>query len=266
MLKKVLFSVGVLFMLSGCGTKDEVIEEEYVPQVGFRREKGDRLEDETVDGEDWKIKRLITQYETIDRPIIVNSLKEIEVFMASKDGYRDRVYLDSNMPDDVLIENKQKALTQLGYELVGNVDYVKFITYPYPLPDTKYYSYYSNLIGLLNKSIEDLKNSYNLVYNIYQNPNEISIENRGVGVLEQSIKKADSRTESMVLYLKDIDKNINEMREELGMDTVEYTYNFLDEDQLLSHEPVGNFVRTKEKKLEVKELEDIDMENEAETL
>lgn len=217
-MKKVILLIVSVMALVGCGKEDVIVEEtEYIDRIEYR-EKGDRLVDDFSGEEHEKEKRLLKQYDTIDRPIIVNSLREIEMFAKDKEGYMDDVYIGVGLDSDYEEELIGEGLKKLGNTLEGNVDALGDLEQPYPYLDNKLINYEGLVVKQIKKYVKDIKEEYDAIISLYINRPKTQkvIDKRNLKGLEEELNKKDTIISSSIIYIQEMDKEANLIREQIG--------------------------------------------------
>ena len=218
-------------VLMACGTEEVELEpipipeeEEEIDMEQFRV-SGDRVASEPVLSTEERKKRFIEQYETIDRPIIMNTLRIIRDYDLNHEGAFKGVRFISDRGNEEL---KEKKIGEYKEHLGGMIDpesvKVYDITDVYPYTEEDYSSYYETVIKIVQRAVMERTQTYSVV--------EGHIENRRFNVLRDSgavrgfrnaIDIDGSIVEQVRPYIREMDNLIVGIRESLGMERPKYT-------------------------------------------
>lgn len=273
--------------LIACSNEEDVeleegVTEEFVEEEGIEEEDkeddfeeyridGDRLRERPVLDDVEREKRAIKQYELVDRPVIMNTIKYIHEFDGKyEDAFQGIRNITSNLKEEARKNKAAEYREHLKGGLPEEVSQIYDIRVEFPYADEEFNSYYREVVSGLEEEVFRRTKVYSEI--------EKSLDKEEVGYLGRArlpqmlVKIAENKESTAERYrpfIVEMDKLVKEKKEELGMEEVEYSK--VDEEV----EDVANYIvpervtlyEIKEQEIEdnfYKEMEkELDEENES---
>lgn len=248
--KKASFLLLTSVVLGACG-EGEVQEiqpmndpepQEEVDMEQFRID-GDRVESEPVIDSQEREKRLVEQYETIDRPIIMNTFRHILSFDEKHEGAFDGVRMITEKSIDELKEEKLVEYKEhLGEPIHKEAVKIQDVAKVYPYVEDDFNSYYDTAVGILIQEVSVRVGLYDSIQGSLKNREFDKLRTSGViSEFQKSISLDGGLVEQVRPYIQEMDNLISRKRRNLGMEVIEYSDIEDEEDK------VANYVTPKEK-------------------
>ena len=219
-------------LLMACGKEEqrEVIpipEEESQEEIDMEqfRVEGDRVKAEPVLQSEERQERLITQYETIDRPILMNTLRYITEFDKKHENSFDGVRLITGRSIDKIKDEKIKEYTEhLGEPINADTTKIYDISKVYPYSGDDYKSYYDTVVGILKEEVTTRTQTYEGIKKGIEARDFDMLKKSGdIPKLQDIIDNDGGLVEQVRPYIEEMDKLVAELRSELGMEQPKYT-------------------------------------------
>lgn len=210
---------------------EEPMEEEEIDMEQFRV-AGDRLKDEPVLSTEERQLRFIEQYEKIDRPIIMNTLRYIRVFDERHEESFKGVRLITNssiieIQDEMLETYKQ----HLGEPIDTNTTQVFDIKEVYPYTEEDFKSYYGTVVKILQEEVMVRTKIYGLIDNYIRERDFDGLRKSGSVIkLQDMIDMEGGLIEQVRPYIQAMDELVVNLRLENGMEMPKYTKIDVDEE------------------------------------
>lgn len=246
--RKVLLSIftGLSLVLVGC-EEDEVVEDgSYIGGLEWEDEEdyeeyrveGDRLRERPVLNEAERELRAIKQYELVDRPIIMNTIRYIYEFDENNEGAFEGVrFITNKATDKRKVRKKEEYLTQMNGNLPEGVANIYDISKEYPYAGEDFKSYYKEVVGGLELEVLYRTKVYDRLDRAISEDDFDLIKSAN---LPNTLRKLTKNKETVVAryrpFIIEMDKLVMDKRKELGLEEVEYTR--VDE----SIEDVSNYI------------------------
>lgn len=241
------------FVLMACGgeepqeeiTYEEPEEEEEIDMEQFRI-AGDRLKDEPVLSTEERQLRFIEQYEKIDRPIIMNTLRYIRDFDERHEESFKGVRLITNssiieIQDEMLETYKQ----HLGEPIDSNTTQVFDIKEVYPYTEEDFKSYYETVVKILQEEVIVRTKIYGVIDNYIGERDFDGLRKSGsVTKIQDMIDVEGGLIEQVRPYIQAMDELVVNLRLENGMEMPKYTKVNVDEENM-EIEEVDTYVEEK---------------------
>lgn len=236
-------------ILGACGSEEpepvpipepEIVTEEI--DMEQYRVSGDRVKDEPVLGSEDREKRLIKQYETVDRPILMNTLRHIISFDNEHKGAFDGVRLiTDNTVDEVKERKVAEYLEHLGEPMRSETTKIYDIGEVYPYSGDDYKSYYNTVVKILQREVVERTQIYNNILTRIDNREFEDIRTSGNVTNFQSVIESDKGLiEQIRPYIQEMDKLVAQKRVELGLPLPKFTE--VKNDMALEPEPEAEYV------------------------
>lgn len=210
---------------------EEPMEEEEIDMEQFRV-AGDRLKDEPVLSTEERQLRFIEQYEKIDRPIIMNTLRYIRDFDERHEESFKGVRLITNssiieIQDEMLETYKQ----HLGEPIDSNTTQVFDIKEVYPYTEEDFKSYYGTVVKILQEEVMVRTKIYGLIDNYIRERDFDGLRKSGSVIkLQDMIDMEGGLIEQVRPYIQAMDELVVNLRLENGMEMPKYTKIDVDEE------------------------------------
>lgn len=224
---------------------EEPVKEEEIDMEQFRV-AGDRLNDEPVLSTEERQLRFIEQYEKIDRPIIMNTLRYIRDFDERHEESFKGVRLITNssiieIQDEMLETYKQ----HLGEPIDSNTTQVFDIKEVYPYTEEDFKSYYETVIKILQEEVMVRTQIYGVIGNYIEERDFDGLRKSGsVTKLQGIIDVEGGLIEQVRPYVQAMDELVVNLRLENGMEMPKYTKINVDEGNM-EIEEVDTYVEEK---------------------
>lgn len=212
---------------------EEPVEEEEIDMEQFRI-AGDRLKDEPVLSTEERQLRFIEQYEKIDRPIIMNTLRYIRDFDERHEESFKGVRLITNssiieIQDEMLETYKQ----HLGEPIDTNTTQVFDIKEVYPYTEEDFKSYYETVVKILQEEVMVRTQVYGVIDNYIGERDFDGLRKSGtVTKLQDMIDMEGGLIEQVRPYIQAMDELVVNLRLEKGMEMPKYTKVSFDEENM----------------------------------
>ena len=224
---------------------EEPVEEEEIDMEQFRI-AGDRLKDEPVLSTEERQLRFIEQYEKIDRPIIMNTLRYIRDFDERHEESFKGVRLITNssiieIQDEMLETYKQ----HLGEPIDSNTTQVFDIKEVYPYTEEDFKSYYETVVKILQEEVMVRTQIYGVIDNYIGERDFDGLRKSGsVTKIQDMIDVEGGLIEQVRPYIQAMDELVVNIRLENGMEMPKYTKINVDEENM-EIEEVDTYVEEK---------------------
>lgn len=252
-IKGALLLAVVPSILVACGDTEqrEVIpigepeQEEDIDMEQFRVE-GDRLAEEPVLSTEARQLRFIEQYERVDRPILVNTLRYLQAYDRDHAEAFDGVRLiTSKSIDEVKADKLEEYREHLGEPLDSNTTQVFDIDVVYPYTQDDFKSYYQTVVNILKNEVVNRTSTYESISRNIEAQDFDQI--RGSGIItsfQNSIDAEGGMVEQIRPYIQEMDKIVAGMRSERELDMPKYSRIGLETEEL-TLDKVEEFVAPK---------------------
>ena len=199
-------------------------QQEDIDMEQFRVE-GDRLATEPVLGTLERQERFVEQYETVDRPILMNTIRLIREYDTEHEGSFEGVRLITDKSIDEVKEKKLAEYTEnLGGELSPQTTQVYDITTVYPYTEDDYSSYYDTVIKILQEEVLVRTQTYNGIKSHIENRSFDLLKKSGiVRNFQDAIDVNGGMLEQVRPYIQEMDKLVAQIRQSLEMEKPKYT-------------------------------------------
>lgn len=199
-------------------------EEEVIDMEQFRVE-GDRLVDEPVISTLERKERFVKQYETVDRPVLLNTLRHLQQFDKDHEGAFKGVRLVTDKSIDEVKEAKVKEyLEHLGDPLNSDTTKIYDIKEVYPYTEDDFHSYYTTVVNILIDEVTSRTQTYAGIKSNIENQKFDQLKNSGiVRNFQEAIDIDGGLLEQVRPYIEEMDKLVVNVREDLEMERPKYT-------------------------------------------
>ena len=200
------------------------VEEEEIDMEQFRVE-GDRLNDEPVLSTEERQLRFIEQYEKIDRPIIMNTLRYIRDFDERHEESFKGVRLISGkgikeVQDEMLVTYRE----HLGEPLNENTTQIYDIDIVYPYTEEDYKSYYETVVNILQDEVLVRVQTYETISNNLDNRDFQGLRSSGaVANLKSIVDVEGGMLEQIRPYIEAMDEIVVNLRLASGLEMPKYS-------------------------------------------
>lgn len=224
---------------------EEPVEEEEIDMEQFRI-SGDRLNDEPVLSTEERQLRFIEQYEKIDRPIIMNTLRYIRDFDERHEESFKGVRLITNSSIIEIQEEMLETYKQhLGEPIDTNTTQVFDIKEVYPYTEEDFKSYYETVVKILQEEVMVRTQIYGVIDNYIGERDFDGFRKSGsVTKIQDMIDVEGGLIEQVRPYIQAMDELVVNLRLENGMEMPKYTKINVDEENM-EIEEVDTYVEEK---------------------
>lgn len=231
------------FILIACGgeePQEEIpyeepvpVEEEEIDMEQFRV-SGDRLKDEPVLSTEARQLRIIEQYEKIDRPIIMNTLRYIRDFdERHEESFKGVRLITSNSIIEIQDEMLETYKQHLGEPIDSNTTQVFDIKEVYPYTEEDFKSYYETVVKILQEEVLVRTQIYDVIGNYLEERDFDGLRKSGsVTKLQDMIDMEGGLIEQVRPYIQAMDELVVNIRIENGMEMPKYTKVSFDEENM----------------------------------
>lgn len=231
------------FILIACGgeePQEEIpyeepvpVEEEEIDMEQFRV-SGDRLNDEPVLSTEARQLRIIEQYEKIDRPIIMNTLRYIRDFdERHEESFKGVRLITSNSIIEIQDEMLETYKQHLGEPIDSNTTQVFDIKEVYPYTEEDFKSYYETVVKILQEEVLVRTQIYDVIGNYLEERDFDGLRKSGsVTKLQDMIDMEGGLIEQVRPYIQAMDELVVNIRIENGMEMPKYTKVSFDEENM----------------------------------
>lgn len=203
---------------------EEPAEEEEIDMEQFRVE-GDRLSDEPVLSTEERQLRFIEQYERIDRPIIMNTIRHIRDFDVKHEGTFEGVRLITGKGvKEVQDEMLETYRGHLGEPLNENTTQIYDIGIVYPYTEDDFKSYYETVVNILQDEVLGRVQTYETISNNLDKRDFQGLRRSGVVAnLQGIVDEEGGMLEQIRPYIEAMDEIVVNLRLENGLEMPKYS-------------------------------------------
>lgn len=223
----------VPLLLFGCGKGEEevvesssvaVSESEEIDMESFRV-SGDRVKAEPVLETEEREKRFIEQYETVDRPILMNTLRYILQFdKEHSEAFKGVRLITDKSDEDVKVEMSKLYKENLGKPMDENITKLFDIEDVYPYAEDDFGSYYQTVINVLQDEVLYRTSLYEKINSGIDKQDFNGLRKSGsVNMFRDLMSEESGLVEQVKPYIQEMDKLVASKRTELGMEMPTYT-------------------------------------------